>query len=135
MCGRYALVDGKRVFLSWENMKQMERDGVVFEILPRYNAAPTQKMPVVAVRENATKIGMMQWGLVPHWSKEPKTAFSTINAVGEKLGETSSMPPIFGQADAWSRPTRFTNGRNSRSRKKCAAERQRSRKNSRCASV
>ena len=130
MCGRYALVDGKRVFLSWENMKHMERDGVVFEILPRYNAAPTQKMPVVAVRENALKIGMMQWGLVPHWSKEPKTTFSTINAVGEKLGESKLYAPYFRSsrclvpADAFYEWKKLTDEKEVRGRKTTVQEKQ-----------
>lgn len=95
MCGRYAIVNGKRVLLTIQNMSQLLEQSYLLDILPRYNAAPKQKMPVVAVRENTTKIEMMLWGLVPHWSKEPKTAFSTINAVGEKLAESKLYAPYF----------------------------------------
>lgn len=95
MCGRYAIVNGKRVLLTIQNMSQLLEQSILLDIVPRYNAAPKQRMPVVAVRDNVTIIEMMQWGLVPHWSKEPKTAFSTINAVGEKLGESKLYAPYF----------------------------------------
>lgn len=95
MCGRYALVNGKKVFLTWEKLKEIVKKGIPFEILPRYNAAPKQKMPVVAVRDNELKVEMMQWGLVPHWSKEPKTEFSTINAKSETLEQSKLYSPYF----------------------------------------
>jgi putative SOS response-associated peptidase YedK len=95
MCGRYALVNGKTVFLTWEKLKELANKGTPFEILPRYNAAPKQNMPVVAVRDNELKVEMMQWGLVPHWSKEPKTEFSTINAKSETLEQSKLYSPYF----------------------------------------
>lgn len=95
MCGRYALVNGKKVFLTWEKLNELKKKGIPFEIVPRYNVAPKQKMPVVAVRDNELKIEIMQWGLVPHWSKEPKTEFSTINAKSETLEQSKLYAPYF----------------------------------------
>lgn len=42
----------------------------------RYNIAPTATVPAFT-REGWRK---MRWGLVPSWSKEPKTKYSTFNA-------------------------------------------------------
>jgi putative SOS response-associated peptidase YedK len=90
MCGRYALIDGKKVFLTFNQMKKMRELGQAFEMLPRYNASPMQKMPVIAQREGETVVQAMQWWLIPHWSKENKPGFSAFNAKAETL-ETSNL--------------------------------------------
>jgi putative SOS response-associated peptidase YedK len=90
MCGRYALVNGKKVFLTWSKMRQLEKAGIPFEILPRYNASPMQKLPVVAIRDNELTVQPMQWWLIPHWAAENKPQFSAFNAMSEKL-EASRM--------------------------------------------
>lgn len=90
MCGRYALVNAKKVFLTFEQMKKMRQMGQVFEMLPRYNASPMQKMPVVAQRDGEDTIQAMQWWLIPHWSKENKPGFSAFNAKAESL-DTSNL--------------------------------------------
>src|SRR5260370_28466378 len=53
---------------------------------PRYNIAPGQHNPVVVRDANGNnQIELMQWGLVPAWSREAKLAYSTINARAETL--------------------------------------------------
>ena len=37
----------------------------------RFNVAPSQTMPVVVQRETAEMVAM-EWGLVPHWVKDPQ---------------------------------------------------------------
>lgn len=95
MCGRYALVDGKKVFLSFAMMKHLREEGKVYDILPRYNAAPMQRLPVIAVREGELRIQLMQWWLVPHWAKEPDTKFSTFNAKSETVDKKGLFLPYF----------------------------------------
>ena len=95
MCGRYALVDGKKVFLTFEQMKKVRALGQVFDLLPRYNAAPMQRMPVVAIRDSELAVQPMQWWLVPHWSKDGKVHFSTFNAKAETLGQSRLFGPYF----------------------------------------
>lgn len=97
MCGRYALVNGKKVFLSWEKLKELERKGIPYEILPRYNAAPTDVMPVVAVHNKNLKAIQMQWWLIPRTAREFKPItdsngrpLATFNAVGEQI-DTSRL--------------------------------------------
>lgn len=53
---------------------------------PRYNIAPSQHNPVIlGDRKGDNHLELMQWGLVPAWSKEPKVAYSTINARAETV--------------------------------------------------
>jgi putative SOS response-associated peptidase YedK len=54
---------------------------------PRYNIAPSQSVPIIRETEAGREMVMVRWGLVPHWSKEPKTQYSTINARIETVAE------------------------------------------------
>ncbi len=71
MCGRYTLTDFQDLITRFQT------EPGNFELAPRYNIAPEQLMPVV-VREEKNRLELMQWGLVPFWSKEPKS--KVINA-------------------------------------------------------
>ena len=95
MCGRYAIVDGKKVFLTFEKMKELEQHGTVFEVLPRYNASPMDKLPVVAVRQGSLTAQLMQWWLIPHLSKDGKTDFTTFNAKAETVEHSRLYAPYF----------------------------------------
>lgn len=58
------------------------------EFRPRYNLAPSQ--PLMAIRlnqEGQRELVTLTWDLIPHWSKEPKTAYCTINARAETVAE------------------------------------------------
>jgi putative SOS response-associated peptidase YedK len=84
MCGRYT-------FVPTENVAgRFNVDDQQLPLLPRYNVAPTQPMPVV-VRNSPNRLVEMQWGLIPSWSKEPQVKFSTINA----RAETLTTSPVF----------------------------------------
>jgi len=95
MCGRYAIIDGKKILASFPMLQQAVQAAEVFQGLPQYNAAPMQKLPVVAVRGGALSFQRMQWWLVPHWSKEPATEFSTFNAKCETLEKSRLFGPYF----------------------------------------
>jgi len=76
MCGRYTLEAGAAEFAA--------RFGLPLEQLPgwsgpRYNIAPSQPNPVIR-NDGGLRVELMEWGLVPAWSKEPRTRYSTINA-------------------------------------------------------
>lgn len=95
MCGRYAIIDGKRVLATFPLLQQViERDKALAE-LPRYNAAPMQRLPVIAYRDGALVAERMQWWLIPHWSKEPKSKFSTFNAKSETIEKSRLFAPYF----------------------------------------
>jgi putative SOS response-associated peptidase YedK len=63
--------------------------------VPSYNVAPTQSAWVIAGDgRGGAKAGRMRWGLVPHWSKDLKSGFSTFNA----RIETAATKPTFREA-------------------------------------
>ena len=98
MCGRYVLIDGKIFFLVSAQIQSLRDQGKQFDILPKYDARPTNLMPVVAQREGKFVIEYMRWGLVPHWSKDGKTEFSTFNAKSETLHSSRLYAPYFKSA-------------------------------------
>lgn len=95
MCGRYALVNGKEVYLTGSQMTKMRELGQPFNLLPRYNASPTQMMPVIYIRDGELVVQPMQWWLVPQWSKDGKVNFSTFNAKSETLEQSKLFSPYF----------------------------------------
>jgi putative SOS response-associated peptidase YedK len=65
-------------------------------IVPRYNIAPMQQVPVVrrsqaGLRELVT----MRWGLVPRWAKDPSIGAKMINARSETIAEKPSFRTAF----------------------------------------
>jgi putative SOS response-associated peptidase YedK len=81
MCGRYAIQASGPIIAARFSATPSQ---VAAEFQPRFNIAPTQSIPVVVGREER-QLEMMQWGLIPSWSKEPKANYSTINARAEGL--------------------------------------------------
>lgn len=81
MCGRYSLSASS--LGRFEQALEAEFDA----IQPRYNIAPGQDNPVIHLAEGQPSLDHFRWGLVPHWSKEPRTKYSTINAKVETVAE------------------------------------------------
>jgi len=93
MCGRYAFLNGKMVFeLVGRNLGN-RKDAL--DDLPRFNASPMQRMPVIAEREGELVVEKMQWWLIPHWSKDGKIKATTFNAKAETLDESKLFTPYF----------------------------------------
>jgi putative SOS response-associated peptidase YedK len=83
MCGRFTLHTPEARIREAFNLEDMDPLGLV----PRYNIAPSQDVPIIRGTEVGKEMVMAKWGLVPHWSKEPKTGYSTINARIESVAE------------------------------------------------
>ena len=62
----------------------------------RYNAAPTQMLPVVRYdpKAKSRSLDLLRWGLVPHWAKDLKIGSGLINA----RVETVATKPAFREA-------------------------------------
>src|SRR3984885_8057150 len=62
---------------------------------PRWNAAPTSKLPVVVRRDGARTLTLMRWGLIPSWAqpdtKSLKIGYSTFNARAEGIDTRSAF--------------------------------------------
>jgi putative SOS response-associated peptidase YedK len=52
---------------------------------PRWNAAPTSKLPVVISKVGTRILTLMRWGLIPSWARDLKIGYSTFNARAESL--------------------------------------------------
>ncbi len=82
MCGRFAvIVDLERLLLRFD----VKADGDF--VLPRYNIAPMQQVPVILDSKPKT-LSQIRWGLTPSWSKEDS---GIINARGETFAEKPSF--------------------------------------------
>src|SRR5581483_401917 len=63
---------------------------------PRWNIAPTQQIATIRQHRSEPKriFGLMRWGLIPYWAKEPSIGLKTINA----MSETAAEKPAFRDA-------------------------------------
>ena len=86
MCGRFTLRHPRRVRI-WG-----VPDADLFDINPRFNIAPSQKILAVTQVGERRALSLLDWGLVPSWSKE---AIGLINARAETLEEKPSFSESF----------------------------------------
>jgi len=106
MCGRFAqysdLPSLARRFSVPEDMVRTN------EGPPRFNIAPSAQ--ILAVRldgEGQRELARLKWGLVPHWSVEPKTSYNTSNARAETVDSKPAFRSAFQRrrclipADGW----------------------------------
>lgn len=85
MCGRFS------IFADPERLAERFQAHLPAETLsPRYNAAPSQSLPVI-LNEEERKIQLLRWGLVPFWAKDPGIGNRMINARAESLAEKPSF--------------------------------------------
>ena len=54
-------------------------------LVPWYKIAPTQSAAVVRSSENARRLNLLRWGLVPSWTKDISIGSLMINARSESL--------------------------------------------------
>jgi putative SOS response-associated peptidase YedK len=83
MCGRFTLHSPEARIRQVFRVEQSDPVG----LKPRYNIAPSQDVPIVRATDSGRTLSMARWGLVPPWSKEPRTGYSTINARVETVAE------------------------------------------------
>ncbi len=88
MCGRLSIATGSDILQVRFNVEIAE------DLQPRYNAAPTQNLPVILNDEPRT-INLCRWGLIPYWAKEEKIGSRMINARAETLLEKPSFRNAF----------------------------------------
>ncbi|MBL8835036.1 MAG: SOS response-associated peptidase [Alphaproteobacteria bacterium] len=90
MCGRYLIttpVEGLRAVFGFRNPAP--------NLPPRYNVAPTQRVPVIRRAAGARAIDLLRWGLVPSWAKDLSVGSRMINARGESVAEKPAYRAAF----------------------------------------
>ena len=89
MCGRFAQ------YSSLPELKKLiDIDSVNCDIVPYYNIAPTHSILSI-INRGENRLGKLNWGLVPFWSKDLSLASSLINARAETLSEKPSFRQAF----------------------------------------
>lgn len=94
MCGRFTYL------LSWEEIVALYELTAVTEMAPgwkpRYNAAPTQMMPVIRLdADGRRELALLRWGLVPSWAKDAGAGSQMINARAETVAEKPAFRAAF----------------------------------------
>jgi SOS response associated peptidase (SRAP) len=95
MCGRYRLTAKERYIGDHFGLDEDP------PWTPRWNIAPTQQIATIRQHRSEPKriFGLMRWGLIPYWAKEPSIGLKTINA----MSETAAEKPAFRDAMRWRR--------------------------------
>lgn len=90
MCGRYTLSIPLSNLVDSFDVLPPE-----FDYLPRFNIAPTQDAPVIAQDEGGRRMGLLRWGLIPSWAKDPSLGSRMINARAETVAEKPAYRSAF----------------------------------------
>ena len=91
MCGRYTLKAPREAIAEAFDLADVP------ELLPRYNIAPTQPVPVVRLdrASGEREIALLQWGLIPSWADDPAIGHRLINARAETVAEKTAFHTAF----------------------------------------
>lgn len=94
MCGRFGQ------HLSWEEivaLYNLTREPGPNAYRENWNVAPTHDVAVVRFNpEDQARHGdLLRWGLLPHWAKDVKIAYKTINARCETVATMASFREAF----------------------------------------
>src|SRR5687768_4921525 len=82
MCGRYILAQAAAA------ERYFKVHGTPWS--PSFNVAPTQKVPVVRIKEGQRAGETLRWGLIPFFAKGEPPKYSTINARVETVETAAS---------------------------------------------
>jgi putative SOS response-associated peptidase YedK len=85
MCGRFT---ASFEFREIKLLLNLQRD--IPLLIPRYNIAPSQEVPVIVQNEGVNELKAMKWGLVPSWAPDPSIGNNMINARAETITEKPS---------------------------------------------
>jgi putative SOS response-associated peptidase YedK len=90
MCGR--------VIQSSEPLRLAIVDGLdvsrVKNISPRYNAAPSQELPIIRQNRKTGErsLDLIKWGLIPNWCQDPKGWAQAHQCQGGDYLEAADVP-------------------------------------------
>jgi putative SOS response-associated peptidase YedK len=89
MCGRFNFLTHKTAVEERYGVSDID-----FEIVPRYNIAPSQKIATV-IQDPNLRLVEMRWGYIPFWAKEEKIGYKMINSRAEKVAESRVFKSSF----------------------------------------
>ncbi len=89
MCGRYNLITDAEAFIdAFQVVNQIQWR-------PRYNIAPSQEVPAIRQESGGRKAVLLRWGLIPHWARDVKFGYRTINARAETVADKPAFRSAF----------------------------------------
>ncbi len=88
MCGRYTII------AKAEEIEKRFKVEVPEIYSQRYNAAPTQILPVIT-NEHPEGLSFFRWGLIPSWAQDVSIGSKLINARSETIDEKPSFREAF----------------------------------------
>ena len=96
MCGR---VVQHRELSGYARELGINLSGQVPNAPPHYNGAPSQDLLVLRrdPKTGESRLGLLRWGLIPHWAKDKKIAWKLINARCETVGKTAAFKDAYRQ--------------------------------------
>jgi putative SOS response-associated peptidase YedK len=90
MCGRYSLHTHPEVIALYFKL------GLMPDITPRYNIAPSTKILIVRQEPERGRVAdLYRWGLIPGWAKDPAIGNKLANARAETVAEKPSFRSAF----------------------------------------
>lgn len=89
MCGRFSITGDLDFYAEYFGVDEMSTE----PLAPTWNVAPTDPIYVVAEHDHARRLGVMKWGLVPHWAKDTKSIH--INARAETIATNPAFRDSF----------------------------------------
>jgi len=92
MCGRFQASSSPAELARW-----FKTTGPLPHLQQRYNAAPTQDLPVVLrdPESGERRLEVLRWGLIPFWVKDGKVGYTTTNAMAETVATTRAFRDAF----------------------------------------
>lgn len=90
MCGRFDIHSAIDIIA-----RIFDVDDVACDFAANYNVSPSQNIPIVVKEGRKNRLILSQWGFLPSWAKETKTAYSMINARAETVDSNRSFRDAF----------------------------------------
>lgn len=104
MCGRFVQTSSAERLAQQFAAHDTTADG----LRPRFNVAPSTGVPAVLdTGADGRRLGMLRWGLVPSWARDPDGGPRPINARAEGAADSRLFAPLLARRrcvvplDAW----------------------------------
>ena len=91
MCGRYSLSLGYDQIIHGVASDWFDVADDSWSFVPRFNIAPTNVVPVIAMQDDQRVLCNMRWGLIPSWAKDAQIGNRMINARSETAATTNAF--------------------------------------------
>jgi putative SOS response-associated peptidase YedK len=90
MCGRYRRTTKEEELARIYHIPIPEQP----DLPVSYNVAPSQNVLAIRFNPETRKrtLDQLRWGLIPHWAKDHKIAYRTINARAETADKSLVLP-------------------------------------------